>query len=1515
MSLPSEGFRSDKAYKHSLSKTGTRQNAYFFEEQYKSSHNITDKNIWADSIDFCATEAQANAFTTANPTVLKKYTLTSLTVVPGSNNLAWFLNDGGTFVRPWLLPTDIPNSTTNAPSDGFLPRLYRSDNSQIAPTLGVWVIDSYSGLVMFEEGSDPITLGWGNPKITCFAYIGRTVKNILDGIIEGTTWQAPVVSQSVSDPSTLTPDDKERYIVGDGSVGAWLGKDKQIATWNGDTLSWDFIHPTKGFTLFVLEESSIYNYNESEWVMIGGMSDASSISTDVVPFTQVLSSTDINVQEALETLDKVIDDGVSTTTKTFSSQKINTLVEKVSGDLLDLTEEVVRVDTEKDYLSVGISLPTIPTFTDNGDGSATIGATEAYLRDNENHGGGIKKFVIPEDTFTFTDMSQEFITIQYNGGVPQYVKVTDITTLNSSNVSSIYAVWRTGLDLHSTYFGSAGLGLTNKLNAAQLHTDTYRLCTVGNNGKLLINEITTPTNRTITVESAIVYVGHYPQYIETFNSSASGDLLTEWVHTSGGWEYSHVDYYDNFYYNPDGLGKVEIPINKKWAYRHYFRTIGDVNEVFYILSQETYKTAEKARVASGIVRNDLPDVIKNHGYLVGRSIIEKLEDNGITEPRVFNEVFVSNVRFHNDLLEKDGGDKVNNLFYHSDQPINTTDSPEFAGATIGGVDINGIREVSKEETGFANPELVTVTDNGDNTITISGTVAAYYQGVLNTTLVNGYTSPVLLGDTSKVYFLTYNGTNVAWRDIAIYPDFFKDILISFAFYDASNLRWIFLQETHGLMQWQSHKEFHEVIGTYKESGGTSSGVVLNSTVDAERRPDISQTIILDEDKPTTLGALTSKIYSIGHNSGTGTFQWELAQSDIIPLSTNQPYYNQYIDPNWVQTPMPANSLATVWLIALPVSEGADNEYRYLFVQPQWVTQAKNQLSGELLIAKNIEENRNPSELNLTSITSIIPEFIAITRYTIQYTGGNWTIQDTIYLTGNKFSQIGSPAGNFLSNVSVDGTNITGTGVTTDPLIGKTPDWLPENYYYKNNTVVYDNILYRIVDNYTSSISASGDIINGDIEPITTKVGLGISGEGTSLNPLTNDLVTGSSNYSQIPSTGYQYFPQIVNQDSVDDRRLTGKGLWERCAVANTSLGQGTWVSANAPGALTNNLGNWDANSNTPVIVSGIGIAGDWYTVSVKNTVQRDIDGITTWEVGDYIWFDGSTNTWQKINNQVGATLSIGGITGSIQYNNNGSLAGSSTFLYSGGNLNLGSGSYAWQANGRVIDLGTQGTFMSSSGATHVGHNYYVNTSSINVYKALGFAARYYALGTDGSHHFQVAPSGTAGNPITFSDAFVINNSGTMDLYGIASYNENKTFTDDKQLVAKKYVDDTLATSIEQVSGDLTYLLDQKSSKITTIKEITEENYSISLEDIGVFILINSSSPVTITINPDSISNLPIGSQIDLQQIGDGQVSFVAGEGVIIYSKNSYKKTSAQFVGVSLVKINNNLWSLFGDLSE
>jgi len=66
--------------------------------------------------------------------------------------------------------------------------------------------------------------------------------------------------------------------------------------------------------------------------------------------------------------------------------------------------------------------------------------------------------------------------------------------------------------------------------------------------------------------------------------------------------------------------------------------------------------------------------------------------------------------------------------------------------------------------------------------------------------------------------------------------------------------------------------------------------------------------------------------------------------------------------------MPANSVATVWVYAMPVCAGTScQKYRYFFVQPQWITQATNSSAGALLTALNAEKLRLPSELNLGSL--------------------------------------------------------------------------------------------------------------------------------------------------------------------------------------------------------------------------------------------------------------------------------------------------------------------------------------------------------------------------------------------------------------------------------------------------------------------------------------------------------------------------------------------------------------------
>jgi hypothetical protein len=64
---------------------------------------------------------------------------------------------------------------------------------------------------------------------------------------------------------------------------------------------------------------------------------------------------------------------------------------------------------------------------------------------------------------------------------------------------------------------------------------------------------------------------------------------------------------------------------------------------------------------------------------------------------------------------------------------------------------------------------------------------------------------------------------------------------------------------------------------------------------------------------------------------------------------------------------------------------------------------------------------------------------------------------------------------------------------------------------------------------------------------------------------------------------------------------------------------------NAIGAL-NFKGTWNASTNTPTIVSGVGVKGDYFVVSVAGSTT--IDGISNWGVGDWITYNGAV--WQRV---------------------------------------------------------------------------------------------------------------------------------------------------------------------------------------------------------------------------------------------------------------------------------------------
>lgn len=99
-----------------------------------------------------------------------------------------------------------------------------------------------------------------------------------------------------------------------------------------------------------------------------------------------------------------------------------------------------------------------------------------------------------------------------------------------------------------------------------------------------------------------------------------------------------------------------------------------------------------------------------------------------------------------------------------------------------------------------------------------------------------------------------------------------------------------------------------------------------------------------------------------------------------------------------------------------------------------------------------------------------------------------------------------------------------------------------------------------------------------------------------------------------------------------------------------------------------------------------------------------------------------------------------------------------------GNAGLGvTPSALWNPNHRVLDIAgvSQGHIVAQVNSLSLGINYLVNGSGNFAYQNNGFATRNQHSFSDGSVSWFTAPSGTAGNPITFTQAMTLTQGGNL----------------------------------------------------------------------------------------------------------------------------------------------------------
>jgi hypothetical protein len=141
-----------------------------------------------------------------------------------------------------------------------------------------------------------------------------------------------------------------------------------------------------------------------------------------------------------------------------------------------------------------------------------------------------------------------------------------------------------------------------------------------------------------------------------------------------------------------------------------------------------------------------------------------------------------------------------------------------------------------------------------------------------------------------------------------------------------------------------------------------------------------------------------------------------------------------------------------------------------------------------------------------------------------------------------------------------------------------------------------------------------------------------------------------------------------------------------------------------------------------------------------------------------------------------------------------------------GNLGLGVTPSAWGNAFKAIQVGGVGSIMSSSDTYFVSSNSYIDASSNRTYITTGYALEQRMSAADGQFQWKIAPSGTAGNAISFTQAMTLNASGNLSIG-----NTNDTYKLDVSGTARFIVSSTSQNQLRVYSSDGTATLKSYST--------------------------------------------------------------------------------------------------------
>lgn len=201
-----------------------------------------------------------------------------------------------------------------------------------------------------------------------------------------------------------------------------------------------------------------------------------------------------------------------------------------------------------------------------------------------------------------------------------------------------------------------------------------------------------------------------------------------------------------------------------------------------------------------------------------------------------------------------------------------------------------------------------------------------------------------------------------------------------------------------------------------------------------------------------------------------------------------------------------------------------------------------------------------------------------------------------------------------------------------------------------------------------------------------------------------------------------------------------------------------------------------------------------------------------------------------------------------------------------GNVGVAMTPSAWNASFRAIQFGGGASIWgggAGAASTYVGNNYFINSTGNRVYIANSTATEYAQL-TTGAHVFYTAPTGTAGNTVSFTQRFTVSDTAvTVNVDNIVMGGAAKgiNFTANTPLggmtsqLLNWYEEGTYTATITAGSGSYTTVT--QSLQYTRIGRVVHVNGFIEIINSGTA---GTYLAFTLPYNVSSLKNVSFGGR-------------------------------------------------------